>query len=316
VKKTGAVAVIGAGLAGLSCAQALRAGGANVRIFERAEFVGGRCATRLWQGHLVDYGVQYFTAQTGEFKKELLTRLRQFRPIISPVLDADNNIVPSEFGPRFYVLQGNNYLAHVLSRGLEMRLNTDVDKVTFQNGKIECMGETFAALVSTLPGPQSARLLGLKQDPIKYEPCLTALIEYGSGDMARECYARVMPEETGSVAASYCENHKAGRIVGQKTVFVVNASPRFSRKHLDEPSENYLPTLIKENAKLWRITDQTCTASSIHRWTYAHPRPDSILPVTLPPGAFLCGDSLVPATVEAVWTDGQRAAHEVLAYLA
>ena len=315
MKKSGSVAVIGAGLSGLSCAQALKAAGVGARVFERAGIVGGRCATRLWQGHLIDYGVQYFTAQTAEFKKELLTRLRQFRPIISPILDVDDNTVLSDFGPRFYVLQGNNYLAHVLSRGLELRLDTDVDKVIFEGGKIECMGEKFDAVVSTLPGPQSARLLGLKHDPVKYEPCLTALIEYGSNDLARECFARVVPEETGNIAASYCENHKAGRIVGQKTVFVVNASPRFSRKHLDEPPESYLPALVEENSKLWKLTEQTSTASSIHRWTYAHPRTDSAQKVECPAGAFLCGDSLAPSTVEAVWIDGQRVAKEVLAFL-
>src|ERR1700677_4367193 len=87
VKKTGAVAIIGAGLSGLSCGQALVAAGVPVRIFERSGAVGGRCATQLWQGHLVDIGVQFFTAQTPEFKKELLTRLRQFRPIVSPIMD-------------------------------------------------------------------------------------------------------------------------------------------------------------------------------------------------------------------------------------
>ena len=58
-----------------------------------------------WQGHLVDTGVQYFTAQSTEFKRELLTRLRQFRPIISPILDQNNKVVSSSAGPRFYVLQ-------------------------------------------------------------------------------------------------------------------------------------------------------------------------------------------------------------------
>ena len=40
-----------------------------MRIFDRAAVAGGRCATRLWQGHLVDLGVQYFTAQSADFKK-------------------------------------------------------------------------------------------------------------------------------------------------------------------------------------------------------------------------------------------------------
>ena len=39
------IAVIGAGLAGLSCARALRARGATVRLFDKGRGAGGRLAT-------------------------------------------------------------------------------------------------------------------------------------------------------------------------------------------------------------------------------------------------------------------------------
>ena len=81
--------------------------------------MGGRCAnTQFWQGHLVDLGVQYFTAQSGDFKKELLTRLRQFARSSRPFSTRGTIQIVAEhlsYGPRFYVLQGNNYFAHVLS---------------------------------------------------------------------------------------------------------------------------------------------------------------------------------------------------------
>jgi renalase len=317
VKKAGAVAVIGAGLSGLSCAQALQAAGIKVRIFERAPYVGGRCATRLWQGHLVDTGVQFFTAQSGEFKKELLTRLRQFRPIISPLFDRDNQILPNDQGPRFYVLQGNNYFAHILSHGLDVRLNTTVEKVAFRSSGIECLGETFQAVVSALPGPQAAHLFSLSQTPADYDPCLVALLEYAGSDLshARDCYGRLLPG-CEPVQATYCENNKVGRIVGNKTVFIVEAAPKYSREHVDAPPDSYLPALVKNHEELWNIPSGRMTAASGHRWRYARPAVGQQRSVELPPGAFICGDSRTPSTVENVWMNGTVTAQEVVAYLA
>lgn len=318
VKKPRLVAMIGAGLSGLSCAQALRAAGVDVRVFEHSSTVGGRCATQLWQGHLVDLGVQYFTAQSTEFKRELLTRLRQFRPIISPILDRDGQLVASPAGPRFYVLQGNNYFAHLLSHGLDLRLNTTVETVSFRSSGIDCLGETYLAAISSLPGPQTARLFGLAQSPAEYEPCLIALLEYagtGLGE-SRQCYARLLPESREPLLSSYCENHKVGRIIGDKTVFVVQATPCFSREYAAVPPEKYLSLLAREHEKLWSIPPGLCTASYGHGWRHARPREDHRHRVDLPRGGFICGDSRTDSTVEDVWLDGRKAAQEVLAYLA
>ncbi len=319
VKKVARVAVIGAGLSGLSCAQALRAAGIEVRVFESASFVGGRCATRLWQGHLVDHGVQYFTAQSPEFKKELLTRLRQFRPIISPILDSENRLVASPNGPRFYVLQGNNYLAHVFSHGLDMRLNTNVDPLAFRPSGIECMGESYQAVISSLPGPQTAQLFGLAQAPAEYDSCLIALLEYSGVGIgkSRECYARLASADNAILLSSHCENHKAGRIIGNKSVFIVQASPTFSQQHFDEPPEKYVPLLAMENEDLWHIPANQRTAVYGHRWQYGRSLTTQRPRVHPPRGAFFCGDSrTAESTIEDVWLDGRRAAGEVLIYLA
>ncbi len=317
MENLGPVAIIGAGISGLSCAQALRAAGVDVRVFESTAAVGGRCATRLWQGHLVDLGVQYFTAQSTEFKKELLTRLRQFRPIISPILDRDEHLVTSQAGPRFYVLQGNNYFAHVLSQGLDVRLSTPVESLTFTEAGIDCLGETYRAVVSSLPGPLTARLLGLARSPAEYQPALVALLEYsGTGvGTSRQAYARLMPEGSEPLLSSYCENNKNGRIIGDKTVFVVQASARFSREHAFSPPEVYLPILATAHEELWQIPASTGAARFGHLWKYGRPIYGPAH-VPLPTGAFLCGDSQTEPTVEHVWMDGRKTAAEVLNYLA
>jgi predicted NAD/FAD-dependent oxidoreductase len=316
VKKLGPVAIIGAGLSGLSCAQALQAAGVTVHVFERSSQVGGRCATQLWQGHLVDTGVQFFTAQSAEFKKELLTRLRQFRPIVSPLLDQDGQVLPNTLGPRFYVLQGNNYFAHILSQGVNVRLNTPVDSLTFKPGGVQCLGETYRAVVSTLPGPQTAPLFGLASPAADYEPCLVGLLEYAGTDLgrSRECYGRVLPKDE-VIQASYCENNKVGRIVGNKTVFVVEATPLFSSAFIDAPSETYLPDLVRRHEEIWKIPSGQISAAYGIAWKLARPIRGARHHVTPPAGGFICGDSRAEPTVESVWIDGNKAAQEVLSYL-
>jgi renalase len=317
VKKLGPVAIIGAGLSGLSCAQALQAAGVTVHVFESSSHVGGRCATQLWQGHLVDLGVQYFTAQSADFKKELLTRLRQFRPIVSPLLDQDSQVIPSTLGPRFYVLQGNNYFAHILSQGISVRLSTPVEGLSFRPSGILCLGDTYRAVVSSLPGPLTEKLFGLAQPAADYEPCLVALLEYAGTDLgrSRECYGRILPKDE-VVQASYCENNKVGRIVGNKTVFVVEATPLFSSAFAEAPSETYLPDLVRRHEEIWSIPRGQISAAYGHAWKFARPVRGGKHYVTPPSGGFICGDSRCEPTVENVWLDGNKAAQEVLTYLA
>ena len=69
------IAVIGAGLAGLSCAQALLRAGHTVHVFDKARGPSGRMSTRRaedahgpWQ---CDHGAQYFTARNAAFRTEV-----------------------------------------------------------------------------------------------------------------------------------------------------------------------------------------------------------------------------------------------------
>ncbi len=56
------VVIVGAGLAGLAAARTLRAGGAEVVVVEAADRVGGRVATDVVDGFLIDRGFQVLNA--------------------------------------------------------------------------------------------------------------------------------------------------------------------------------------------------------------------------------------------------------------
>jgi renalase len=65
------VAVIGAGVAGLICAQQLRHAGYSVVIIEKSRGAGGRLATRRLHDTRADHGARYLKAQ-GEMVEKLI----------------------------------------------------------------------------------------------------------------------------------------------------------------------------------------------------------------------------------------------------
>lgn len=76
------VAIIGAGLAGLACAHALQARGADWVLFEASDGVGGRVRTDLVEGFRLDRGFQvYLTAYraAGELLEYAPLSFRRFR---------------------------------------------------------------------------------------------------------------------------------------------------------------------------------------------------------------------------------------------
>ena len=65
------VAVIGAGMAGIGAARLLADAGFRVVVFDKSRGMGGRCATKRWEGHSVDHGAQYFTMRDADFSREV-----------------------------------------------------------------------------------------------------------------------------------------------------------------------------------------------------------------------------------------------------
>lgn len=76
----GPVTIIGAGLAGLSCARELKAHGIESVIFEASDDVGGRVRTDTYQGFLLDRGFQVLLTAYPECRRLLNYEALQLQP--------------------------------------------------------------------------------------------------------------------------------------------------------------------------------------------------------------------------------------------
>ena len=75
------VAVIGAGIAGLTCARALEQSGLSVRVLERSTRVGGRVGTDVIDGFRCDRGFQWFNAAHPDIRAAVDVAALNPRPV-------------------------------------------------------------------------------------------------------------------------------------------------------------------------------------------------------------------------------------------
>ena len=307
------IAVVGAGISGLVCARHLVAGGQEVTVLEKSRSLGGRCATRKFGDHVVDTGAQYFTVRDPIVRKEIEQVAGvQFRKITQPILIAGKKgEVYREGEERFYIGNGNNRLGAMLADGLEIRKEVEVGVVTLVGKEWEVAGGRYDVVVSSAPWPQSAKILGGSQDAVGYEPNLTALLEYNGG-WSGAVYAQIDSSGEDPLSWVACENAKVGRVVDGSTVYVIQASAKYSRENLEKKPEEWVGDLQARLEQAWGLNPEKRGQVMSHRWRYARRERDSGHPAELPKGLYLCGDSEVDSRLESVWRSGKETAEKIL----
>jgi renalase len=315
------VAIVGAGISGLACGQALGEAGAGVVVFEKSRSLGGRLATRRWEGHVVDHGAPWFSLEPADFREHCGEALTQLHV---PVMDAATGAALTEpEGGRWYLPQGNNRLGKQLATGLDLRMEVLIESMErHPDGRWEVAGEVFDAVVLTAPWPQSRRLLapwladvGQMESPAepRYVRTLTAFFEY-EGDPSGPA-ARWSGIEHGNAAGglsrSICENHKPGRILPGRTVIVAHGTPDFSEEHFESEREHWSTLLESEVREAWELPSAP-HAVFTHRWgfsTVAEPFAETPL---VPDGIYLAGDTVSGSQIGAVFASGRMAAQAIL----
>src|SRR5512139_3387839 len=149
------IVVIGAGMAGLSFARAIKQQGREVLILERSRAVGGRCATWRHADMAMDYGVPFLHARSPLFWQtvdQLLgadvlsgwpQRVQGNGPTCQPrALDR---------GVRHDALRGGlNTLPKKLAEGMEILRESEITSLKTIQGSLQLSGASFSCSTQTL----------------------------------------------------------------------------------------------------------------------------------------------------------------------
>ncbi len=304
------IAVIGAGIAGISAAKTFFQAGHQPVLFEKSRELGGRCATKRWEGHIIDHGAQYFILRDTSFREEISRALGEDSlRIAAPIIDEQGREIPDP--GRYFAKNGMSSLVRSLAGGLEIRLESTVsDALTL----LKPHGGDFDHVISTAPWPQTARLFALQADDghPTMAPCLTAVFAFATdwNGKCRDIYA--ISDAKGPLAWSACENHKPGRILDGVTVLIAQMSEEFSLRHLERDPASLPEIILPIVSERWEIPPKTQMKAFGHRWRFARvKRP--LRRASLPPRCSYAGDGLVTSRIEEVWLAGKCAAEMVVA---
>ena len=305
---TGTVAIIGAGMAGLSSARMLRAAGVSVTLFDKGRGLGGRMSTRRQDDVQFDHGAQYFTARGTSFR--LLIRELKDRGAVAEWSDG-----------MFVGTPGMSAISQVLGESFSIFKAVTVEtlvqshsgwRVSTTNGETE---QYFDAILLAIPAPQALTLLataGVQFKPLQavhYAPCWALMLAFYGSAVPTAKFQRF---DTGPISWIANDSSKPGRTSDMAT-FVAHASPEWSRANLEKtPGEvmNLLSPALLE----YISTTSTPNYQSAHRWRYA---------LTETPAGFgcfwdaeqkigACGDWCLGGRVEAAFDSGEAAARAIL----
>lgn len=330
--------VVGAGLAGLACAARLVRSGARVVVLEKSRGVGGRCATRRVENQPVDFGPGFLHGSDPRFAKavEEVSGATLLPGWPSRLHGAGHPCQPDAFQPgesRWAFAEGLNAFPKHLACDLDIRRQTRVMGIADRGKELELLteaGETFRApaVALALPLEQARELLTTCPDPppslhsglallnmVGSHPCLCAFAGYPLKGPAPEwdmCY----PEATSVLQV--VAHDSAKRVQPKARVLVLQALTSWSRQHLEETPEAWIPAILEETRQVvgeWAGSPLWVLG---HRWRFA--RVDQgcefsgpmVLAFPGGPRLGLAGEVFFPGGgIEAAFLSGERLAERL-----
>jgi renalase len=337
------VAVVGAGMGGSACAQALVQAGHAVHVFDKSRGPGGRMATRAlhWtdNGGLarlnpVDHGVSGFAVSHPAFRSFVRTAglAGQLLPW-SPVVDATGWPL-DQIGLRYVPVPDMPQLCQHLLTGATPHWHHPVQALQRSLGgwrlliNNQLQPACFDAVMLALPPAQAAVLLAphhrewaQRASLALMQPCWTLMGVAGRADAQAVAWQVARPTR-GPLAWLERTDTRPGRTrVAHQQSWVAHSRPAWSRAHLEEPAA-WVQAQLQAAVADWLGHPVDWQCALVHRWRYAMPSAGSASQEVqcwwnTASGLGVCGDFLGGQGlngVESAWLSGHVLAQHFLVH--
>jgi predicted NAD/FAD-dependent oxidoreductase len=312
------IAIVGAGMAGLACAERLTGAGFDIKLFDKGRGIGGRMSTRrveTAQGDAsFDYGAQYFTARDPDFISAVTAWERTGYAARWPAA-GDGAWVGTP---------GMNAPLKAMAAGLDIGWSIQVDSIEATAAGWQVIGPTiddpildgsiFDGLIIAVPAEQAAALLtpldpamARQASAVPSDPCWTVMAIFAEAVALTADVIR----DVGALGWAARNSAKPGRQGPE--AWVLQATPAWSRDHLEDDPAIVIHDLLAALADQIPVRLPETLTTAAHRWRYA--RTTARHDLTLwnnNTRLGCCGDWLGTARVESAWLSGRRLAEAII----
>ncbi len=327
--KLPSVAIIGAGLAGLTCGTALKGLIPTVKVFEKSIFPGGRINRFRAGEYEFNHGAQYFTVNNPLFWN--IVSAWQSEGIVRPW---DGWIVELERGQvsngdmatqRFVGYPRMQMIAEYLARNCDLKVSANISELEKQSdGDWRIFNErvdylvVFDIVIIATTAPQVLSLcrhvpaIGNPADKVAITVCWSGMSAFEQ--------RLDLPYDAANVLDSPLSWISRYQTAGQRDAldcWVLHASPEWSQQYAASFRGRVMHALLEA---FWEATDlpeKKPVSSSVHCWKHAVPinpiNEDSLFDETEAIGA--CGDWCTAPRIEGAVLSGFSMADRVMKYI-
>ena len=326
------IAIIGAGMAGLTLARRL-ALNADVVVFEKSRGVGGRMATRRSDPFSFDHGAQFFTARDARFAAFLAPHIAS--GLVSEwkgkviTLDPEKKVADRIwFEPHYVANPGMSSLCQKMAEGIQVQLNCEVAPLSNTGLDVGALLDTagrdlgiYDLIISTAPPVQTCRLFDPflpSSSTLRHSTmlaCFTMMFGWPGKWNKPWIAAKINNSPLDWISIN---STKPGRNPDQTTL-VVHSSNDWAQQHVDDALPEVEKYLCEQLRLLLPVDLDTPEYFSLHRWRYAmllkaHDDENRELPF-YDPGLKLAsvGDWGSKSRIEEVWLEANLLADQILA---
>jgi renalase len=317
------IAIIGTGIAGISCAKVLLAAGKKVTLFDKSSRPGGRMSTRIFEHWSADHGAQYFTAKGDSFKAVVNSWLTQgfIKPWLGKIVSYKNNQITEVDNSiqRYVGVPAMNSLAKYLMKDMSVYFSQTIDKVeqvedswilfSKEQGQIQ---DVFDLVILAIPPKQAAEIIPDRMTNLqevccdtKMLPCWT-LITYQDSSITLPFDGAFVEESP----FSWIARNNSKPLRSHHESWIAQANPEWSSQYINYSKSEVEPLLV---SAFEEIVGQPCKRYQSHLWRYSRvedPRKESFILDKIN-RIGICGDWLINSTIESAWISGQMLGEQI-----